>query len=146
MSKGRKRTLRKVGGLVLLLIDDIVVFALTFDANKYKSEIAAAVNKATGRVLTIEGDIHLSIFPWLGAELGAMRLSNAPGFGDEPFAQIGAAAVKVKLLPLLCKEVEVDEVTLNGLRLSLRRDANGHTNWEDLAGGINLRDADIVWD
>src|SRR3569833_487604 len=97
-----------------------------------------------------------------------MRLSNAPGFGDEPFAQIGAAAVKVKLLPLLCIEVEVDEVTLNGLRLSLRRDANGHTNWEDLAGkkaeekpdtgaagpvlasfalgGINLRDADIVWD
>src|SRR3569833_1162199 len=97
-----------------------------------------------------------------------MRLSNAPGFGDEPFAQIGAAAVKVKLLPLLCIEVEVDEVTLNGLRLSLRRDANGHTNWEDLAGkkaeekpdtgaagpvlasfalgGINLRDAVIVWD
>ena len=168
MSKGWKRTLWIVGGLVLLLIVAIVVFVLTFDANKYKSEIAAAVNKATGRVLTIEGDIHLSIFPWLGAELGAMRLSNAPGFGDEPFAQIGAAAVKVKLLPLLCKEVEVDEVTLNGLRLSLRRDANGHTNWEDLAGkkaeekpdtgaagpvlasfalgGINLRDADIVWD
>src|SRR3569832_2250580 len=168
MSKGWKRTLWIVGGLVLLLIVAIVVFVLTFDANKYKSEIAAAVNKATGRVLTIEGDIHLSIFPWLGAELGAMRLSNAPGFGDEPFAQIGAAAVKVKLLPLLRKEVEVDAVTLNGLRLSLRRDANGRTNWEDLAGkkaeekpdtgaagpvlasfalgGINLRDADIVWD
>src|SRR3569832_2605490 len=168
MSKGWKRTIWIEGGLELLHIVAIVVNVLTFEANKYKSEIAAAVKKATGRVLTIEGDIHLRIFPWLGAELGAKRLSNATGFGDAPFAQIGAAAVKVKLLPLLCKEVEVDEVTLNGLRLSLRRDANGHTNWEDLAGkkaeekpdtgaagpvlasfalgGINLRDADIVWD
>lgn len=168
MSKGWKRALWIVGGLVLLLVATVVIFVLTFDANKYKSEIAAAVNKATGRTLTIEGDIHVSLFPWLGAELGAMRLSNAPGFGDEPFAQISAAAVRVKLLPLLRKEVEVDTVTLDGLRLALRRDANGRTNWEDLAkqkgeegastdagapaltafalGGIRLRDAAIVWD
>lgn len=168
MSKGWKRALWIVGGLVLLLVAAVVIFVLTFDANKYKGEIAAAVNKATGRTLTIEGDIHVSLFPWLGGELGAMRLSNAPGFGDEPFARIGAAAVRVKLLPLLRKEVEIDTVTLDGLRLALRRDANGRTNWEDLTaqkgeegastgaaapaltafalGGVRLRDAAIVWD
>src|SRR3569832_1240976 len=86
MSKGRKRTLWIEGGHELLLIVTIVVFVLTFDANKYKSEIAAAVNMSTGRVLTIVGDIHLSIFPWLGAELGAMRLRKDTGIGDEPFA------------------------------------------------------------
>lgn len=171
MNKGLKWVLWIVGGLILTFIVVVTIFVLTFDANKYKGEIAAAVNKATGRVLTIEGDIHVSIFPWLGAELGAMRLSNAPGFGDEPFAQIRSAAVRVKLLPLLRKDVEVDTVTVDGLHLLLRRDANGHTNWEDLVtntkkgeqgantgggaapalgtfalGGINLRDAGMVWE
>src|SRR3569832_2983187 len=66
MSKGWKRTFWIVGGLVLLLIVAIVVFVLTFDANKYKSEIAAAVNKATGRVLFFVGVFFLCFFFWFG--------------------------------------------------------------------------------
>src|SRR3569832_2702293 len=57
MSKGWKRTIWIVGGLVLLLIVAIVVFLFFFVVFFFLCEIAAAVNKATGRVLTIEGDI-----------------------------------------------------------------------------------------
>lgn len=170
MKRPLKVILWVLGSIVLLVIGAAVIIALTFDANKYKTEIAAAVGKATGRQLTIEGDIDLSFFPWLGAELGAMQLSNAPGFGDEPFARIRAAAIKVKLLPLLRKEVEADVVTLDGLQVQLLRNADGRNNWQDLAGakkeseaarestdptpalagfalgGVNLRDASIVWD
>ena len=45
---------------------------------------------------------------------------------------IERAEVKVKLLPLLKKSVEVNTVELKGLNLDLQRAADGTTNWDDL--------------
>ncbi len=169
MKKALKGLLWLTGGAAALLAAAAIFIVLTFDPNQYKADIVSAVRDATGRELTIHGDLGLSLFPWLGVELGAMELSNAAGFGPEPFAKIGGAAVKVKLLPLFKKEVEVSTVTLDGLYLLLRRDAAGRNNWDDLAGqsteeksaddtnpapalaslaigGVNLRDATLIWD
>lgn len=157
--------------LVTLLLVAIVIIVLTFDPNKYKAEIAAAVHNSTGRDLTIQGDLKLSLFPWLGVETGAMNLSNAPGFGSEPFARISGAAIKVQLLSLLKRDVEVDTVTLDGLYLQLMRNAEGKNNWDDFTaqapkdaettdrsdtaapallafaiGGVRVQDATVVWD
>ena len=169
MKKALKILLWLTGAAAALLAAAALFLVLTFDANRYKAEIVSAVRGVTGRDLTIDGDLSLSFFPWLGVEIGAMQLSNAAGFGPEPFAKIGGAAVKVKLLPLLKKEVEVNTVTLDGLYLLLRRDAAGRNNWDDLTarskeekttedasaapalaslavGGLNLRDATLIWD
>jgi AsmA protein len=129
-----KVTLWTLGALLALLIAAAVVAILLFDPNKYKAEIAAATYRATGRDLAIQGDVKLSIFPWLGVETGAMALSNPAGFGKEPFAKISAATIKVKLLPLFNKELKVDAVTLDGLYLHLIRSAAGQTNWNILPG------------
>ena len=118
-------------GLVLVLV---IVLPLVIDPNDYKDEIAAAVESNTGRILTIEGDIGLSVFPWLGLDIGATRLSNAAGFGDQPMATMENVQVRVKLLPLLKKQLEMDTIKLAGLQLHLARNAAGKTNWEDLQG------------
>src|SRR3569623_3829608 len=118
MKKAVKTSVWIVGGLLALLAAAALFIVLTFDPNKYKAEIAAAVSQATGRELTISGDIRLTIFPWLGVELGAKELSNAPGFGSEPFVSITRAAVKEKQLPLLRNEVQAEAVPLAGLRRS----------------------------
>lgn len=133
MKRYLKLTLWIGGAVTVLLIVAVAIITLTFDPNKYKPEITAAVQEATGRELAIPGDLKLSLFPWLGVETGAMTLSNPPGFGQEPFAKIGAAAIKVKLLPLFRRELELDTVTLEGLYVHLIRDASGRGNWEDLA-------------
>ena len=171
MNKALKIALWLAAGVATLLIATAIFIVMTFDPNDYKDEITAAARDATGRELQIQGDLKLSLFPWLGIEIGAMELSNAAGFGPEPFAKIGGAEVKVKLLPLLKKEVEVSTVTLDGLYLLLRRNAAGQNNWDDLAGkqteetpaqdgaataapalaslaigGINLREATVIWD
>lgn len=123
------------GTLVVLLVIAMVAVAVLVDPNDYKEQIAVKVKEQTGRELVIAGDIGLSFFPWLGLELGRMELGNAEGFGPEPFAAIDAVDAKVKILPLLRTEVEMDTVVLHGLRLSLTRRADGTTNWDDLAGG-----------
>ena len=124
-----------IGALLLLVIVALVGAKLFIDPNDYRDSIAAKVEQQTGRELQIEGEIKLSFFPWLGLSLGAMELGNAKGFADKPFARIEAAEARVKLLPLLKLQTEIDTVLLRGLELNLQRHADGVSNWDDLAQG-----------
>jgi uncharacterized protein involved in outer membrane biogenesis len=111
----------------------VLVFLIyTFDANKYKTQIISAVKEQTGRDLVIDGDLKLSVFPDIAIELGKTSLSNAKGFGDKNFADIGSGEISVKVMPLLKKEVKLDEIRLQDLKLNLQRNADGTTNWDDL--------------
>ncbi|MFQ6022529.1 MAG: AsmA family protein [Acidiferrobacterales bacterium] len=122
-------------GIVILGVVALAI-ALPFliDPNDYKDQVIQRVKENTGRDLKIEGNIGLSFFPWLGVEMGGVELSNAPGFGEAPFARIDSAGVKVKVLPLLSRKVEVDRVKLDGLKLDLAKNQAGKTNWDDLMG------------
>ena len=154
----------------------VLMIALPFliDPNDFKDDITVAVQQHTGRTLTIEGDIQLSVFPWLGLQLGKTQLSNAHGFGQMPMLQLENITLGVKLLPLLRQELQTDETTLNGLQVNLQRHADGKTNWDDLVatdkstatqttpakpkaetatplaafaiGGLLLKNASITWD
>ena len=132
MNKPLRLGLKIFAALILLLL--IVVISLPFiiDPNQYKGQIISQVKKETGRELAIPGDIKLSVFPWLGVQLGEVSLGNAAGFGEKPMAQIKTMDVRIKLLPLLHKEVQIAHVTLDGLALNLQRNAKGQTNWDDL--------------
>lgn len=122
--------------LVLLVIAAVIIAPLVINPNDYKGDITALVKQNTGRELRIPGKLTLSVFPWLGVQIGQASLSNAPGFGKAPFdpafAQVKDVEVRVKLLPLFTGKVEVGTVVLDGLRLDLQRNAQGKTNWADL--------------
>ena len=132
MKKTLKIILYTIGILVLLVVAAAVAAMLLINPNDYKDDIVKVVHDKTGRELQLKGDIKLSLFPWLGLELGQTSLGNAPGFGTKPMASIDKVDVKLKLLPLLRKQVEVDTVVLDGLNLNLRRNKVGVTNWDDL--------------
>ncbi len=119
-------------GIVVLIVLVIAIVAATFDPNKYKPEIAAAVKDKTGRTLAIEGNLGLSFFPSIGIAVGKTSLSE-PNSG-RIFARLEQAKVSLALWPLLSKHVVVDRVTLSGLALDLVQHKGGKSNFEDLAG------------
>ncbi|MFA7166044.1 MAG: AsmA family protein [Desulfoplanes sp.] len=119
--------------LVVLIAGLLTAAVFLINPNDYKDEIAAAVKKQTGRELTIQGDIALSVFPWLGIDLGQISLGNAPGFSNPLFAGIDKAEVRIKIMPLFAKQVQIGTVVLDGLQVNLERQKNGATNWDDLA-------------
>ncbi len=132
------RVLKIVGILVVtaiaVAIFAAIVFMLVFDPNDYKNEIAEGVREATGRELVIEGDLHLSLFPWLAIEMGRTELGNAPGFDDTPFASFESARLSVRVMPLLLqRQVMVGTAALGGLRVNLQVRKDGTGNWEDFA-------------
>ena len=98
-----------VSMFVLVLLVGVAAAALVYlvDWNDFRDTVQVQVKKHTGRDLTIDGDLKPSVFPWVGVSIGDISLANADGFGDTPFAQMGSADVKVKLMPLLKKEVNV---------------------------------------
>lgn len=124
-----------IGAIFLLLVVAVVAIPMFVDLNDYKPQISDGVKSATGRDLKIEGDIELTLFPWVGATLGAIQLGNAPGFGNAPFARIDGAEIKIKLLPLFNGAVEAKAITLQGLNLNLVVNKDGSNNWDDLAQG-----------
>ena len=158
-----------VGVLVLVLVIGAAALLIFVDPNDYKDQITRAVEEQTGRTLTIEGDMELSVFPWLGLEIGRTRLSNAKGFAEQPFAAVEEVGVQVRLLPLLRKELEMSTLRLKGLDLYLGVDKQGNPNWSDMIkpaaepapeadegrgaalaglaiGGVEISDANLVWD
>ncbi len=132
------KTLRIVlvafGVLALGLVAAAIALVLLVDPNDYKEEIVQAARQQTGRDLKVEGRLKLSLFPWLGIESGGLELANAPGFGKQPFARVDAVVLRVRLLPLLRKELVIDTIVLDGLELNLMRNKAGVSNWDDLAG------------
>ena len=132
-----KKTLKILGlsvaALAGLMLTAAIFLPFVFNPNQYKDDIIRLVKEKTGRDLKIEKKIGWTFFPRLGVEAGGLELSNAPGFGKEPFAKIDAAGVHVELLPLLSGRIAIESVFLHGLRLNLAKNAAGRNNWEDLA-------------
>lgn len=132
MKKPIKITLSVLLAIILLLVVAILVVPVFVDPNQFKPEISAAVKDSTGRDLTIDGDIKLSLFPWLGITTGALTLSNAQGFENKPFVTVTTSDISVQLLPLLLeKKIAINQIVLKGLVLNLARNNQGLSNWDD---------------
>src|SRR5216683_1798065 len=125
-----KYVLLAVGGVVALVLLALAVVVATFDPNRYKPEITAAVKDKTGRTLAIEGNLSLTVFPSVGVAVGKTSLSEPDS--SRIFARIDEARMSLALLPLFSRKVVVDRVTLSGLTADLVKHKDGRTNFDDL--------------
>jgi len=121
-----------LAALVAVIAIVIGVVIAKVDPNDYKPQIIELVKERTGRTLTLGGPIRLTFFPSVGAAVDKVALSGPGGQGS--FASVSNARVAVKLLPLLSRQVVVDEVRLTGLHAELVRFRDGRTNFSDLLG------------
>ena len=123
-------------GLAVLAVLAAVALPRLIDPNAYRDQITRAVAERTGRTLTLDGDLGLSVFPWLGITVEGASLANAPGFGDEPMLAVQRAEARLRLLPLLAGRLEFGTIVLDGPRLNLARAADGRSNWQDIEARV----------
>lgn len=101
MKKILKYTAWGLGGLLVVALIIVAVVVATFNPNDYKPMIVKLVQDNTQRTLNIEGDIKLSFWPKIGANLGKITLSEHQG--DKEFVAVDGLKVALALLPLLKK-------------------------------------------
>ena len=132
MNKIVKYGLLGTGAVLGVAVAGAAYIAATFNPNDYKEQIIQAVKENKQRTLHLDGDISLSFFPSLGANLGKVSLSEFKS--EQPFAAIETARVSLALMPLLSKQVVVNEVLVSGLTATLIKYKDGTTNIDDLLG------------
>lgn len=130
--KALKYLLVAAASIAALIVLAVVILVATFDPNKYKLQLAAAVLDKTGRTLAIEGNLGLSVFPSIGIASGKMSLSERNS--GKIFARFDEARLSLALIPLLSRQVVVDRIVISGLAVDLVKHADGRTNFDDLLG------------
>jgi uncharacterized protein involved in outer membrane biogenesis len=120
-----------VGVLVLLIVGALLVFAATFDVNRYRGTIQAQLQEHLGRQVTL-GDMHLSIFP-PSLQVRNLAIADDPAFNrDAPFVKAQELDVEVRLMPLLQKRVEITSLTLQRPSVNLIKNQTGVWNFASL--------------
>ena len=117
---------------IVLLLVVLLVLPRFVDIQKYKPRIEEQVSSATGRTFALGGDLHLSLFPWAGVSFSDLHLGNPPGFREKDFVSVKSFEVRVKLLPLLFKDIRIKRFVVDGARIVLEKGKDGRTSW----GGI----------
>jgi len=117
--------------VLALVIVGLLIAPFFIDVNDYKSRIEHEVENATGRHLSI-GEVQASLFPWVGVRLDQVRLANRDGFSERDFLSVERLHVKLALLPLLNRKIEIKQFEIDAPKFSLERHADGQTNWDDL--------------
>lgn len=114
-------------GLLIVIVGGAAIYLFTiFDANDYKAEIQALVKKHSQLELTIDGQLQLSVFPWLGVSVENVAVDSPEG----RLASAGYARIFAKFMPLLKGNIEVDGIALRDFKLQLVKDAKGRGNWQ----------------
>jgi uncharacterized protein involved in outer membrane biogenesis len=119
-----------VGGIVVLLVVAVLVGPSFVNWNQYKPQIAAEVEKATGRTLSIDGDLSLSVLPAPTLTAEGVRFANVEGGSGPDMMTLDALDVRVAFMPLLSGDIQVTSVTLVSPTILLEKLADGSANWE----------------
>lgn len=128
--------------LILLVVVFALLVAAPFfmDANQYKALIVEQAEKATGRQIEI-GQLHLSLFPWVGLTMEDVHIANPKGFAAGDLLQVKSLDVQVAVMPLLGGKYQIERFVLDAPKLQLLRAADGFSNWEDLLPADSARPA-----
>lgn len=125
-----KTALKIGGGILALLIVALLVAPFFIDLNSYKGMIEAEAKSATGRDLTIDGDISLSLLPLPSVSVEGIKFGNAPDGAAANMAEIERVEVKVALLPLISSNVEIKSIELVNPVIMLEKLPDGSGNWD----------------
>jgi len=130
------KTIKWIGfigvGLIVIIAAVLLLAPMFVDIQQYKPQIEQKVSEATGRPFTLDGDLQLSLFPWAGLSFSDLHLGNPPGFEQKDLLFVKSFDVKVKLLPLLFKDIQVKRFVLKGPRIALEKAKDGRVNWEGI--------------
>ncbi|MCM5705208.1 AsmA family protein [Larsenimonas salina] len=122
--------LAAIGVLALLLVCGVIYVTTFLDPNDLKPRMVEAVKAQTGLDLTLNGPLDWSFYPHLGMSIqdASVRLPESDA-NASPLASVKSADVEVAFAPLLVGDVSIDGITVNGLKLDLKRDEQGRGNW-----------------
>ena len=115
--------------VIVLLVAAVLIGPSFVDWNAQKALITEEARKATGRELTIAGDVSLSIVPTPALSAKQVSLANIQGGSAPAMVELEELEVRIALLPLIQGRLQVESVSRVGPQILLERLPDGRANW-----------------
>jgi hypothetical protein len=116
-------------GVLVVLVVAVVVVLKSIDVNAYKPLIAEQAKAATGRELTIRGNLDLQIGFSPAVVVKDVAFANAPWGSRPEMVKLAQFEVEVALLPLIFRQIQIKRLILVQPDILLETDAKGAGNW-----------------
>jgi uncharacterized protein involved in outer membrane biogenesis len=116
--------------LVVLLFLTAYTVLSSYDFNRFKPEIVQKVREATGRELTLGGDIRVDFGFIPSLSVTDVSLSNASWGSRKALVKIKGLHVQMALLPLIKGEIKFRRLVILEPDILLETDPNGRFNLE----------------
>ena len=117
--------------VIVLLIGGLLALPFLVDLASYQDQYKPLIEDALNRKIELKG-IRLTIWPRIGARVVGFTVMDDPSFSGSPFASLSSLDVGVKLLPLLSRKVEIEEITLRDPLITVIKNKDGVTNLSTL--------------
>ncbi|NQV81118.1 MAG: AsmA family protein, partial [Alphaproteobacteria bacterium] len=108
-----KKVLIGLVALVAVIVVVVLILPSLVPKDTLRAQIESRIKAATGREVSIAGDVGVSIIPSVELTLEQVTIANAPGASTANMIELGALRLKVGLFPLLGGELVVDEFVLD---------------------------------
>src|SRR6478752_9624002 len=124
MTTRKRRILIWVGSVFVIAAIALAIFIATLDQNKAKKYISAGVSKATGRQLSINGDLKLDL-GWISRlSASQIQFENAQWSKHPQMVEVGLVDVEIDLWQLVSKfRVVLPTVTISQPKVILEKNA-----------------------
>lgn len=134
-----KWIIRIIGVLVALVM---VLMALVFfmPSDKLARIATDQIKAATGRNVSIEGDVSLTFWPVLGLRANELEVGNASWSEQGPMLQAANAAIGIDVASLLRGEIRITNIEAGSPTIRLDQRLDGRASWQftDASGDAQI--------
>src|SRR6478736_2214642 len=117
--------------VIVFVIAGLLTLPFLVDLASYQDQYKPLIEDALNRKIELQS-IRLTIWPRIGARIVGFTVMDDPSFSAGPFASLTSLDIGVKLLPLLSKKVEIEEITLRNPLITVIKNKDGITNLSTL--------------
>lgn len=122
-----KTFLKIIAGIFVLLVIAAFIAPSFISTDMLKEKLTAQVKAATGRTLTIAGDVNLKFFPVAGVVANDVSLSGISN--DRPLVALKSLDVNVEVMPLFSKQLVIKGLHLDTPTINLEVSESGAQSW-----------------
>lgn len=116
-------------GFVVAAAIGVVAAPALVDINTYKPQVVAALGKAAGRTVTIDGDLSFTLLPLPAVVVKDVRLANRADGSEPDMVRIERVEVRLSMGSLLGGTLRAQSVALEQPRVLLEQTPSG-PNWD----------------
>ncbi|WP_445679666.1 AsmA family protein [Radicibacter daui] len=132
--------------LIALALGAALIIPGFVDWSSYRDTLAQQLSAATGRQVSLDGELRFSFLPSPVLYVSNAHIANPEGAAEQDFLSLDTLEVKLAMAPLFSGRIEVESVTLVSPRLVLEVLADGQVSWQmgqRSLPGMQIRDVTI---